>query len=235
MRRLFLILVACAPGFAQTLSTAATCNGVTYYGTFSASCGESNTTNASASSGGGFVDALASSLASDSSSASASFSEAYILTVMGGIGDGFADPGLSAGGDSFGAEDVAYSSAALYSNSGGCEASGDPLPPYSFSTCGPTSMSFVFGVPQTVDIDLSATATSGPGYEDPGVNGGAGIGGFSFYDANGNPLNGVTYTFVPAPPPPTPTPEPGMFPLLAAIASAALIARKRLRRSFPVC
>jgi hypothetical protein len=32
MRRLFLILVACAPGFADTLSTSATCNGVTYYG-----------------------------------------------------------------------------------------------------------------------------------------------------------------------------------------------------------
>ena len=234
MRRLFPILVACTPDFANTVSTTVTCNAVTYNDYLLRFLRGLEYHKRLCFFGGGFVDALASSLADESSSASASFSGAYILTVMGGIGDGFADPGLSAAGDSFGAQDVAYSSAALYSNSGGCEASGDPLPPYSFSTCGPTSLSFVFGIPLTLDIDLSANATSGFGYEDPGVNAGAGIGGFSFYDVNGNPLNDITYTFFPAPPP-TPTPEPGMFPLLAAVACAALIARKRIRKSFPVC
>ena len=233
MRRLFLILVACAPTFAQSVSTSATCNGVTYYGTASASCGSQGTA-ASAEWQGFYVDASASSYNGGSSSASVSFSGAFILTVMGGTGDGFADPGLSAGGDSFGAEATAFASASLEASSGGCQATGGPQPPYSFSTCTPTSMSFVFGIPQTLGISLSANATSGSGYDDPGVVGGASTGGFSFYDVNGNPLNDVTYTFVPAPPP-TPTPEPGMFPLLAAMACASLIARKRLRKSFPVC
>jgi hypothetical protein len=49
--------------------------------------------------------------------------------------------------------------------------------------------------------------------------------GFVFY-ANGQVLNDVTYSF-------TPAPEPGMFPLLAAMACAALIAHKRLRSPHP--
>jgi hypothetical protein len=42
---------------------------------------------------------------------------------------------------------------------------------FSFSTCGPTSMSFVFGIPQTLDISLSATATSGFGVPAAGRHG----------------------------------------------------------------
>jgi hypothetical protein len=231
MRRLVLILVACASGLANTLSTSVTCDGVTYYGSGSTSCGDAGAT-ASADSGDLFVDAFVSSLTGGYSSASASFSGEYVLTVMGGSGDGFADPLLSAGGDSFGAEDVASSSASLGGSSGGCQATGGPLPPYSSSTCTPTSLSFVFGIPQTLDISLSANATSGFDYDDPGVEGSAGAGGFSFYDVNGNPLPNATYTLVPF----TPTPEPDMFPLLAVMACAAAARLYRCDRFAPaVC
>ena len=227
MRLLVLILVACASGFADLLDTSATCNGVTYSGTDSASCGAGTYASASAEANlaGLYVTVWVTSYTGYTSAASASLTGDYVLTVMGGSGDGFAEPQLYAAGGNEGAEAVGWSQESLGNSSGGCEVDG-PNEGFPYSTCTPTSLPFVSGIPQTLDLSMYADATSGPGYPDNGVGSGAGGVGFVFYDVNGQPLSGVTYTF-------TPTPEPGMFPLLAAMACAALIARKRLRKSRP--
>jgi len=232
MRRLFLILVACAPGFADTLNTSVTCNGVTYNGTASASCADPNA-SASASSGNQMVGIYLLSDPGGSSLASASLSGVYELTVFGGSGDGFAAPELSASSEFDGAGADSQAEESLTNSSGGgCSASsfyGGMLE----TNCTSTSLPFVFGVPETLTLSMDASGFSSADYETYPITGGAGGVGFAFYDVNGNPLP-ATYTFVPASST-TPTPEPGMFPLLTTIACAALIARKRLRKSFPVC
>jgi hypothetical protein len=230
MRRLFLLLVACVPGFADTLSTSVTCNGVTYNGTASASCTDSDA-SASASSGNQMVGVFVLTDPGGSSQASASLSGVYELTVFGGSGDGFAAPELSAssGFDGAGADSQAQESL-MNSSGAGCYATsleGGMLE----TNCTSTSLPFVFGVPETLTLSMNASAFSLGFYESYPITGGAGGVGFAFYDVNGNPLP-ATYTFVPASST-APTPEPGMFPLLAAMACAALIARRRLRKSFP--
>jgi hypothetical protein len=88
------------------------------------------------------------------------------------------------------------------------------------------SIPFVFGVPQMLTLSEFADAEAGPYfYGVPDVGGMAGLLGFSF-SAYGQPLNGVTYTFVPANQ--TSVPEPASLPL-TALACAALIAIARCR------
>jgi len=221
MRRLFLILVACTPGFANlvgSVSTLAQCDGVLYFGNYAVSC-ESSDASASA-------EALLATLsvnvsASGNAQGEATLYTSYELTVMGGIGDGGADPQLSAAGSFSDPQYNGFAMELLSGNSGSCEAFASDGNPFQTS-CTPASAPFVFGVPQTLNLSLYADANSGPGYENSASAGGVG---FVFY-ANGQVLNDVTYTF-------TPAPEPGMFPLLAAMACAALIAHKRLRSPHP--
>ena len=117
------------------------------------------------------------------------------------------------------------SSSLLNSSGAGCEAgaAGSGLPS---TDCNPTSLPFVFGVPQTLTLSLEAYAASAYGVLAGGSAGSPAY--FSFFSVSGQQLSGVTYTFTPVP---APVPEPGMFPLLAAMACAAPIACKRLRKS----
>jgi hypothetical protein len=229
MRRLVLILVACVPGYANMLSTSATCNGVAYYGSGSASCGEGSDTDASATSGDQSVNVSVSSVPGSSSSASAASFGVYILTATGDSGDGFAYPTLGASSGFDGAGAAGGGEVSLVNSSGdGCSAyssDGGGLE----DNCTSTSLPFVFGIPETLYLSLDASAFSSADYDTYPVGAFAGIQPmmFSFYDGYGQSLGNVTYTFAPAP-------EPGMFPLLAAIACATLIARMRRRKSRPV-
>jgi hypothetical protein len=232
MRRLFLILVACAPSFAATLSALAQCDGVLYFGTtgLASGGGEINYAYCASSDASASAEALSATpslnvSASGNAQGQATLYALYELTVMGGIGDGFAEPQLSAAGsfsDPQYPQNFGYATELLSGNSGSCEAIAGAGNPYQDS-CTPTSVSFVFGIPQTLNLSLYAGAASGLGYENSASTGGVG---FVFYNVNGQLLNDVTYTF-------TPAPEPGMFPLLAAMFCAALIARRQLRKSFP--
>ena len=209
MRRFIPILFACASGFAGTIQTSVTCDGVTYFGSGSASCGDNQNVGASALATDQFVDVGVFNAPLNSASAWALFSMDYVLTVFGGSGDGFAEPQLEAlSAPNFG-QDSSAAGADL-----GCEALAEGGDRY--NTCTPTSLPFVFGVPQTLTLSMDAQATaSNYGYDSMEAN--AGFGGFWFY-VNGQPFD-ATYTF-------TPVPEPGMFPLLAAMACAALIAKR---------
>jgi hypothetical protein len=157
------------------------------------------------------------------SSAEASLTGDYILTVTGGYGSGYAEPEFMMGSNGFGdGEGQAIVSL------GGCyveSSMGGPAP-----GCPPTSVAFVFGVPQT--LALSEYAQGGAaGWGTPEDGAEAGLFGFSFITAYGQPLSGITYTFVPTDQPPSAMPEPGTLPLLNAMACAAFIAFKRRRRS----
>ena len=158
-----------------------------------------------------------------STSATASLTWDFILTVTGGYGDGYAEPELSVGADSYGGVGWGDASASL----GGCwmNASGGTPP----GGCSPTSVAFVFGVPQTLTLFESADASAGYFYGVPPVGGAASMSGFEFFKAYGQPLSGFTYTFVPADQP-SATPEPDTL-ALAAMACAFLIAFERRRRS----
>jgi len=225
MRRLFLILIACASCFADTLSTSVTCDGNVYTGTSSASC---NSSDASAS-----AQAFSATLSVNTnvstndflgtSSAQAGIYGTYLLTVTGGSGDAFADPQLSTElelGDNGIFQN--YASASLTNSSGGCEVMDGDGNPYQ-NNCTPTSVPFVFGTPQALYLSVFADTQIQVGDIRLYDQASAVDEGFVFYGLNGQVLNNITYSFVPAP-------EPGMFPLLAAIACAALIARPRLAK-----
>ena len=161
-----------------------------------------------------------------SSSASASFTEGFILTVTGGSGDGYAEPlfALSAGGSSEGFQGFGEASASL----GGCALQTNGAPP---GTCSPMSVPFVFGVPQMLTLSESTSADVLSPWSEPSslAYGNASMTGFEFFDANGQPLNGVSYSFV-STGQPSGVPEPGTFPILTTMACAALIAFARRRR-----
>jgi hypothetical protein len=233
MRRLFLILAACAPGFASTVvNTLAGCDGVIDFGTASASCEVSLQTSASAEASTATlsVDTTVNASPPGISSAEASLSGAYVLTVTGGSGDAFAEPQLSTELE-LGTDSVFrnYASVGLANASGGCTAMAGNGNPF-LNTCTPTAVPFVFNTPQVLFLIMFAETQIQPGAIRDYDSASAAEAGFVFYGANGQVLNGVTYSFVPVSSF-IPTPEPGMFPLLAAMACAVPIARRRRRRS----
>lgn len=229
MRGFVLVFFASISLFGGTVDTSATCDGVTYQGSDSASCGNQYadaSAQAQASLTSMSVYASAQTwmptwgVSAGSSSATASLSQDFILTVTGGYGDGYAQPEFSLGSHSYfgvgwGTASISLGGCSEFSSGGG---QGVPCPT--------TSVAFVFGVPQTLTLSESAWAGAGGYFYGVGTVGGlAGLDGFSFSGWGSS----VTYTFVPAPPP-SPTPEPGTL-ALTAMACAALIAFAGRRRS----
>jgi hypothetical protein len=231
VRRLVSVFLACIPLSASTIElSVATCNGVSYQATDYAACGSPTTAGPFAAAYAGFAMAGE----ADGGDSSASFTADYALTVTGGSGSGFMDPDLLTYGDNWGGQAFASASASLEGSSGGCEASaaGGGLPNNMGSTCSPTSVAFVGGVPEILTLSLSATAS---GAENTSVEGETYYGQLEFFDSNGQPMS-VTYTFAPVV---EATPEPGTLLLtgLACVAFAALVgARGKVRVGplFPV-
>jgi hypothetical protein len=153
--------------------------------------------------------------------AEASLTWDYILTVTGGNGNGYAQPEFF-----ITASSLPLGGAGALAWLGDCqlETWWGPAGP-----CPQTSVAFTFGVPQTLTLSEQAEgdAIGGSGWGTPENGGIVQLDGFSFITANGQPLSGVTYTFVPG----EATPEPGTLPLLTAVACAAFIAFKLRRRS----
>lgn len=224
MRFLISVLCVSIPLCAGTLQTSASCPGSYVVGTDSASCETSDGTGASATAGL-YVGAKAwTGVSGDSSSASASFVEYYLLTVTGGYGMAYAAPLLYVGGDAEGDLAQAWGSASL----GDCQlrsyGGGSPPP------CDWSSIKFEFGTPLPLTLSESAGASGGPYGPTREVDGSAFFSGFAFFDLSGNPLSGINYDLSVTDPPPAPTPEPGMSPLFAAMACAVLTVFRRRRR-----
>jgi hypothetical protein len=149
MRGFVLVLFAAVPLFGGTVSTSVTCIPIGCTGTTYASA------EASLAEMYVYVIAWAGYDTPDSSSATASLSQDFILTVTGGQGGGYAETqGLYAFGQYRSPQAQAEGSVSL----GGCsfESDSDVNPP---QYC---QVPFVFGVPQTLTLSLSASASAGP-------------------------------------------------------------------------
>ncbi len=231
MHRLLIVFLATGiSGFSASFGVEVTCNGMNYFGYDSVSCGSFLTAFADAEtspSGGVSVDVGAA--PGYSSSASASFTEDYVLTMTGGSGAAFAEPSMGAYGGAFDNDFRAAGYATVSNSSGyGCYVEGFKI---TTTNCNDRSLPFVFNTPQTITVSEeaggSAIGADGVfGYEFSGAWGPE-IGGFAFFNAQGQRLDGVSYTLVPGV-----VPEPGTLPLAGGgIACAALIALRRRRRT----
>ena len=194
---------------AATISTSATCDGVTTVGTTFAMCNLPFGAGAFASinapslldnmSFGFGVSVSAAGLGNQSISASANFSDDYVFTVLGRTGGGlffpcFSGVGQGSGGGSFAGVGLGFTDVRGVgtSNCGIQLRGGTPQP-------------FTFGVPQIVLVGLQAFAGVGPSGEfDANVS----LDHILFFDPSGNPLSNITFTLIEVP-------EPSAWSLLA--------------------
>jgi hypothetical protein len=180
---------------AAIINTTATCDGRTITGTLSASCNDGNfaanaviSAPSLASSNTTLADFLAIAHAGvirfppfEVGEATASFSGDYVFTVMGGTGGGFVFPVTVL------SEDSGLSGVTFAGVNGACN----------MLSC---SAPFTFGVPQIVNIDVSATAF---GFAERVGDAAASFQEIVFLDASGNQLSNVTFTLVSVPEPST--------------------------------
>ena len=215
---------------AATISTTATCDGVTTVGTSSAMCNDGSFF-AAASVSAFMVDVQSGQVTglpgSSTGSASASFSGNFIFTVNGGSGNGFFYPCFYGSSDSFGASAEMSFAGIAFSASGSPIASTNcSLPPkLNF----PLAKPFTFVVPQIVPIinngsapDNSFHGTSANETFLPGLE-------ILFFEPSGNLLSNPTYTLVDS------MPEPSSWSLLSIglmLFLALPIRRMRLRGGF---
>jgi len=225
MCRLLWGLLACVPVLASTVSVSATCDGISNQAVYSTACQISTGTYAAAqvlvNSGFPTVTALAVNVPSETSAASAFFSANYNVTVTGGTGSGFAAPGLSVDAQGDGAQAVASAAGSWTWGTGGCIAS-NPGHGLGSDSCQSALMPFVFGTSQMVNLEVSATANAFASYPIFEVGGVAGTAPWTFFDVNGQLLADARVTIALAEPLPSAVPEGSTFPILLALASAAL-------------
>jgi hypothetical protein len=190
-------------GFASaaTIGASATCDGVTTVGPFSASCGNDFLVTAGVSQSSVSVSAVF------MHSASASFSDDFVFTVLGGTGTGFSVPCLSATTGADAMVGISFGGVGLgllgFATNDTCNGPPFPFgePPFPFG-----ELPFTFGVPQVVHYDIGGSvepsALHGEG------DGSASFDGIQFFDPSGNLLPNVTFTLVAVP-------EPSVWSLLS--------------------
>jgi hypothetical protein len=198
----FSVSVAVSFASAATISTSATCDGVTTTGTTSAMCSGPFGAGAFARieapsfednmSFGFMVSTDAGGIVPFPTSASADFSDDYVFTVFGGTGGGlffpcFSGVGQGSGGGSFAGVGLGFTD----------------VPGFGTSNCGiqlrgGTPQPFAFGVPQIVPVGLQAFAGVGPSGE---FDANLSLDYLLFFDPSGNQLSNVTFTLVEVPEP----------------------------------
>jgi len=190
---------------AATISTSATCDGVTTVGTTSASCGDSTAQALVQITGLSFEVSVQATIAPSavppsSASSSASFSGDYVFTMFGGTGEGFFYPCFEArspshlggvmGGGSFDGVGFSFLETPFVTNCNGG--------PDNFQNSKP----FTYGVPQIVPFSMDATAViNAPTFDFFAEQADESFIGFAFFDPAGNLLSNVTFTLVEVPEP----------------------------------
>ena len=179
---------------AATISTSATCDGVTTFGTTLASCNKGHT-EAHASASQGAVSAEAQLLAFPPAfpSAGADYSDTYVFTVTGGTGQGSFYPCFSFNPNvlpmSVGQASAEFGG--IFANPGG--------PPCTSSFAFSNSKPFTFGIPQIVGYSLSASGFGSPLHGAGSAS--VASSGIQFFDPVGNLLSNVNFTLVSVPEP----------------------------------
>ena len=148
--------------------------------------------------------------ANHSGSASASFRDEYVLTVIAGPEQGFIGGCFYGSGDTYQGSDFAGGNFAGFGVNSGTRA-------FNFDTCPQSGgyngelMSYTLGVPITSTLGLSASvSTSGA---TPQAQASVNFTGFVFFDASMNPASDINYSFDEVPGPPVP--EPSLISLLS--------------------
>ena len=221
LRTVLVLTLAAGCAGAATITTQVECNGEVSSGTTSAFCSNAvSIARASIGASPQYQDSVGFSIFADGGtfaspppfvtfSASALFHDDYVLTVTGGSGAGSLLPCILATWDNFrgsGMATIDFGGSALgtignprLGGVGSCEGSAIP------------SILFVFGVPQTISVSMSATARVGIAPSQ--VDDGATLSGFQFFDAAGQQLTNVHFTLVSAS-----VPEPRtLVPFLAGL------------------
>jgi hypothetical protein len=219
----YILSLTFAAGFASaaTISTSASCDGVTTVGTFGASCNDGLYMAFASIDAPSFVDTRigqfpAFSVNVDVSGnlpgsgvATASFSDDYVFTIFGGTGNGSFCPVINTNHGSGASAGMTFAGIRTE----------DCFIPFI------GRVPFTFGVPQIISIDMGARA-SGVG----ALSGGASaslqsLSPISFFDPAGNPLSNVTFTLVEVP-------EPTAVSLLSLGLFFLAVAIRRMRFSW---
>jgi hypothetical protein len=179
---------------AATISTSATCDGVTTVGTTSASCNDGRfKADARVSQSSLVVDALflPAFPPGGGGEALANFSDDYVFTVTGGTGEGVFHPCVS------GDQDRTDAGAGVSLGGIGVGVINPPCADtsFAFSDSGP----FTFGVPQIVHYTIEGFAN--PSLLHGSADATATFDGIVFFDPSGNLLANVSFTLVEVPEP----------------------------------
>jgi len=180
---------------AATISTSATCDGLTISGTTNAFCNDgffmasanleapSIVTNPGPGTFSVFVSAgpVAGPPPLSSGSASARFSGEYLFTVTGGIGNGFFFPCFNRGFDTGATSEISFAGVGLEGLN--CA-----------SSVFASSIPFSFGVPQIVGIGMGGDAEVDTHHFNEESDASASLEVILFFDSSGNVLTNVTYT-----------------------------------------
>jgi hypothetical protein len=185
---------------AATISTSATCDGVTSFGTLSASCNDGHYM-ASANlviSGGlsvGVHVSPSTGFPPGTGSASANFSDDFVFTVNGGIGNGFFFPCFFGSSDAGTSVTMGLAGIGLgindFLNHSNCmgnqPVAGSPAP-----------KPFTFGVPQIVQVDMTGSGNLPLTRE---ADASESLDNILFFNPSGNLLSNATFTLVEVPEP----------------------------------
>jgi hypothetical protein len=146
----------------------------------------------------------------------------FTLTVFGGAGHLLVTPCLSASQSHTSTPFSGSGSAAA--SLGGIGVFANFMSQVPNYTCAqPYGIDFIFGVPQTLTLSMSASATGMRGSEEAGAGFELGVVAFLFRDEQLRSIPGVTFTFAAAA-----VPEPGTLTLL--VLALAVLGAKSLRR-----
>jgi len=213
-----LLLIVPLLGQAATISLSANCGSVAYTSNQpgSISCTgfvQYGLSAQAVASVNGFLDSVSvSGSGGGDGYGAASYSEFLQITITNGTGAGYYVPEISVGASGFaGGATAQFGSIQeqVYATLSGS------MIPYPTALTPGDSLPFIFGVPQTQQVMLSA------GGGGAGGSGTAYLSGITVYDTNGNVLSSAQVSVVET------TPEPSLFiPLCAAMAAAFLVRRR---------
>jgi hypothetical protein len=156
-------------------------------------------------------------IATGEANASANYAAAFQVLITNGAGSGSFLPCMMAGINNLGGmASGSFGSVSVVGNSMGVQTCVQP------PQAPPSAIPFVFGVPQTEQLSLMASAPSGSPVDSRGTGGFASVGKFEVFDSSGNLLPSAQVSLIEV------TPEPSyLVPLTLLLAAVCLLRHRR--------